>query len=431
MPPWRGVALFVFMTVMQKPILYRAEGLDPIVSITDDGRLMATLEEVMLGWNFVPAVLQAAMPAEDMGEDTRHNAEPVIWIGQGEKGWTCSGENFKEPVTYKDPVATACSLIAAIYKAHTFADLEGLYMHAAGVRAGAGSDDGLILLIGHYRAGKSVVTTACAAAGLQVFSDDIIPLDPDGSIARAPGLAIRLRLPLPDVFATSTRKFIKTHRIAASKRYLYIRPPPNLLARSDETAPIRAVVSLRRTEGASAQLSRLAPGDALNEIIRRNFARELPAGRILDALGRLIDTVPCLSLAYDSAEDAAALLRDGFEDALHKAAPATPTSSGASKPARRTRLLADNAMIHRHHGAMARERDGQAFLTDAEEQIIFHLNPTGTAVWRLLEQPCQFGDLIATFAAAFPDSDTRELTADLSRLIRKLSGSGLVRIDEG
>ncbi len=411
------------MSAMHASNLYRAEGLDPLVAISDDGRLMATLGEVMLGWTIVPA------------KNAEHGAEAVIRIEQGAKGWTCSGATFDKPVTYRDPVATACSLIAALYKAHTLIDREGLFLHAAGVRIGTRASGGLVLLSGHYRAGKSVVTTACAAAGLQVFSDDIIPLDPDGRIARAPGLAIRLRLPLPDAMAPATRDFVETHRIASSERYAYIRPPPDRLAERGEAAPIRAVVSLRRAEDAPARLFRLAPGDALSETIRRNFARETPAGRILDAFDGLITEVPCLRLSYGRAEDAAALLRDAFEGALpefsteNRAEPPAETSSGRKR--RLTRPLADDAMIHRHPGAEARERGGQAFLTDAEEAVIFHLNATGTALWRLLEQPTAFGELAAIFAAGFPDRDAEALASDLSRLIRDLAASGLVRIEAG
>jgi hypothetical protein len=86
-------------------------------------------------------------------------------------------------------------------------------------------------------------------------------------------------------------------------------------------------------------------------------------------------------------------------------------------------------MIHRHPGAAARERGGQAFLTDTEEAVIFHLNATGTALWRLLEQPTPFGELAAIFAAGFPDRDAEALASDLSRLIRDLAANGLVRIE--
>jgi hypothetical protein len=400
---------------MQAPILYRAEGLDPLVAISDDGPLLATLGEVMLGWDIVPAGVA--------GE----GAEPSIEIMRTAEGWACSGENYDEPITYLDPVATACSLIAALYKAHTLADQEGLFLHAAGVRIG----EGLVVLTGHSRAGKSVVTSACAAAGLQVFSDDIIPLAAGGRIARAPGLAIRLRLPVPDTLAPDTRNFIETHRIAASERYAYLRPPPDLLALRDETAPIRAVVSLRRTEGAAAQLSRLTSGDALSETIRRNFAREVPAGRILDAFDDLTAAVPCLSLAYDRAEDAAGLLCDAFLGDLRDAAITAPKAAAARKQKRRIKPLDATTVIYRQPGAEARERSGQAFLTDAEELVIFNLNATGTAVWRLLEDPTRFGEITAIFAAGFPDRDPDDLASDLSRLIRNLAAEGLVRIEAG
>jgi hypothetical protein len=412
---------------MTSSVLYYAEGLTPVVAIRDDGQLMSTLSEVMLGWRF-RSVGDVRKGIEGRaGQD----AEPAIWIEQVAESWTCSGETYDKPVTHHDPVATACSLIAGLFKAHTLADREGLFLHAAGVQVGTGAGRGLVLLTGHYRAGKSITTAACAAAGLQVFSDDIIPLDPGGRIVRAPGLAIRLRLPLPDGLAPHTREFIEKHRIASSERYSYIRPPADLLALRGEAAPIRAVVSLRRAEGVSAQLSRLAPGDALSETIRRNFARETPAGKILDAFDGLVSTVPCLSLAYDRAEDAAALLRDAFEGAFPDISAAQPAESvvGTRKSSRPP--LTGNAVVHRHPGAQARERDGQAFLTDAEELVIFNLNATGAAVWRLLEQPTRFDELAAVFRVGFPDSDPADLTADLTRLIHHLSANKLVDVSKG
>ncbi len=61
--------------------------------------------------------------------------------------------------------------------------------------------------------------------------------------------------------------------------------------------------------------------------------------------------------------------------------------------------------------------------------MIFHLNPTGTALWRLLEQPTLFGELAAIFAAAFPGRDAKALASDLSRMISDLAASGLVFIE--
>lgn len=391
--------------------LYRAEGLDPLVSIADDDPLLATLDEVMLGWRVVP------VPGAGQG------LEPAIQIERGDAGWNCSGETYNTPAFYRDPVATACSLIAALYKAHTLRGSDGLILHAAGVRVG----DGLALLTGHYGAGKSVVTAACAAAGQQIFSDDIIALTPDGSTAHAPGLAIRLRLPLPENLSQSTRGFVDAHRIASSQRYAYIRPPADLLASRGEAAPVSAVVLLSRVEGAAPGLHRVGSGDALGEAIRRNFAREIPAGRILAALDGLVGRVPCLKLTYDRAEDAAALLAKGLGwAAADISGPAITRPVPTTR--RRCRPISASTRISRQDGTQTRERDGQAFLTDADEHVIFNLNQTGAAVWRLLATPLDFGELLAIFVAGFPDRDPDGIASDLSLLIRDLAASGLVKM---
>ena len=62
------------------------------------------------------------------------------------------------------------SLVEAFELARTLADREASFVHAAGIYIGGG----LVLLTGDFRTGKSIFSAACAAAGLQVFSDDII-----------------------------------------------------------------------------------------------------------------------------------------------------------------------------------------------------------------------------------------------------------------
>jgi hypothetical protein len=376
---------------MTNTMLYRAEGLAPLAAISDDGPLMETLRQVMLGWRIVPA------------GDNVHAANAAVEVRRVAGGWTCTGVTFDKPVTYADPVATACSLIATLYKAHTLVDRESLILHAAGVRIGAG----LVLLTGHYRAGKTVFTTACAAAGLQIYSDDIIQLDPEGPVACAAGLAMRLRLPLPDSMTDETR---------------------NRLAWYGERAPIRGVVSLRRAEEGSARLQCLDPGDALSEAIRRNFAREMRAGKILDTFDTLTARVPCLSLAYSRAEEGVELMRQAFEGPSPEIAEQAPARNYRRKR-RSSAPLSDQTRLSRAPGVSARERGDQAFLTDAGQLVIFNLNPTGSAVWRALEQPVTFGELTRLFAAAFPDHDSAELAVDLSSLIRELTRGGLVTIE--
>jgi hypothetical protein len=401
---------------MQAAQLYRAEGLDPLVAISDEGELLAVLDEIMVGWRIAPIPM--------MGQ----GSGAAITIEQGATGWTCAGEVYDEPLTYRDPVSTACSLIANLYKAQTLIDREGLVFHSAGVRIGAG----LVLLTGYYRAGKSLFSAACAAAGLQVFSDDIIPLDPAGRTARAPGLAIRLRLPLPSGLAPEIRDFITAHNIAQNPRYAYVCPSVELLAPRDTVAPVSGIVTLSRKEGARARLWRMPPADALGEAIRRNFAREKPAVGILEALEGLVDAVPCLRMTYDEPGEAVELLRDVFEGRLTEFVPEAPqyipTDPDSESSGRVAVPLDAASVIRRRPGAHFRQRDGEVFLTDAAEQIIFHLNPTGSAVWRLIEQPVPFGEIADLFVTGFPDRDPAALTADLSDLVRRLAQSGLVEI---
>jgi len=91
--------------------------------------------------------------------------------------------------------------------------------------------------------------------------------------------------------------------------------------------------------------------------------------------------------------------------------------------------LPNRALIRRADGVRARERDGQAFLTDAHETLIFNLNATGAAVWRMLGQPATFGEIADTFATAFPERGRDGMAADLSALIGDLAAHGLVEVE--
>lgn len=400
---------------MPTPRIYRAEGLAPSVAISDDGVLLATLKQVMVGWRLVSTEMRDAVGA----------ATANIRVDQGPEGWTCSGVTFKKPMIFPDPVATACGLIAALYKAHTLQDRETVVLHAGGVRIG----EGLVLLTGHYRSGKTVFTAACAAAGLQVYSDDIVPLDTETLLACAVGLGIRLRLPLPDNLAESTRAFIARHRIAASDRYAYIRPPLDRLARHGERVPVCGVVSLRRTDDGAANLKRLPSGNALSETIKRNFARETLAGKIVDTLDAVTARVPCLALSYSRAEDAVMVLRKAFEQALPEDIEQLPSQPSVSSE-RSTATLPVQACLTRAPGVSTRERGDQAFLTNAAESMIFNLNATGAAVWHALAQPMTFGELTGLFSVAFPDRDPADLALDISHLVRRLAKAGLVSVRE-
>ena len=61
--------------------------------------------------------------------------------------------------------------------------------------------------------------------------------------------------------------------------------------------------------------------------------------------------------------------------------------------------------------------------------VIFNLNETAAAFWRLIAEPASFGEVAALFAAGFPERSRDAIAVDLSHLARRLAQRGLVRID--
>lgn len=81
-------------------------------------------------------------------------------------------------------------------------------------------------------------------------------------------------------------------------------------------------------------------------------------------------------------------------------------------------------------GVHVRQMDDQAFLADPDTDVLFHLNPVGTAVWRLLEQPTSQDDIISLLVDAFPDAGRDQITGDVSALLGQLADNGLAFVTE-
>ncbi len=77
------------------------------------------------------------------------------------------------------------------------------------------------------------------------------------------------------------------------------------------------------------------------------------------------------------------------------------------------------------------QMDDQVFLADPDTDVLFHLDPIGSAVWRLLEQPITMDDIIALLTDAFPDAEKGRIEQDVSALFDQLSGNGLINGNEG
>lgn len=77
-----------------------------------------------------------------------------------------------------------------------------------------------------------------------------------------------------------------------------------------------------------------------------------------------------------------------------------------------------------------RQMEGQVFLADPDTDVLFHLDPIGSAVWRLLEQPTPMNDIIALLSDAFPDAEESRIETDVSALFNQLIDNGLINGSE-
>ena len=68
----------------------------------------------------------------------------------------------------------------------------------------------------------------------------------------------------------------------------------------------------------------------------------------------------------------------------------------------------------------------QIFLVNPENEEIYHLNVTGTALWRLLAEPISLEDAIAVLQDAFPDEDRTDIETDVAALFTEFAGHGLI-----
>ena len=68
----------------------------------------------------------------------------------------------------------------------------------------------------------------------------------------------------------------------------------------------------------------------------------------------------------------------------------------------------------------------RAVLLDPTGKELITLNPVGTVVWQLLDEPRDAGEVAAALGAAFPDVPLAKLEEDADRFLAELAASDLV-----
>jgi hypothetical protein len=77
--------------------------------------------------------------------------------------------------------------------------------------------------------------------------------------------------------------------------------------------------------------------------------------------------------------------------------------------------------VYIRNGTIVERRIGETvFLVNPETDIIYQLNPLGTAIWRFLEGSASAEETVAVVRLAFPDIPAIRITEDVHRLLREL-----------
>ena len=332
-----------------------------------------------------------------------------------------------DPIRHRDPVHMICDLVVHLIHGFIATNPSILCLHSAAALMGGR----LVVFPNVYRGGKSLLSGHLAAAGVQIFSDDVVPVRGRGYRGMALGIAPRLRLPLPETVSAEFSRFVTADRGPAGTRYKYLDLGPDRLAPFGSQAPIGAFVLLDRRDGAEAALTPLDRGEALRRVIARNFARRVPARRILQRLERLVMTSPCYRLSYDDSETAVGLLRARFDDQAgwreRRRKVKTPDVKTIGEEYSRPVVSpAEPGPWRRPGHVIERCVAGELFLINEETDSIYHLNPMAGALWRLTGEPVTEADMIELVAAAFPGEDRARIAKDVAALLKSLMKRGLL-----
>ncbi len=397
------------------------KGLSAVVEVPDCPVFIETLRGAAPDWPFAR---------------TGHEVEPLARVEASETVYTLfSPWREGTEITGLSAVRAVCGLLADILTSYIDENPSRLCLHC-----GAALISGrLVMFPSRSHAGKSTLIARLAASGCRIFGDDVLPLNRADDHGVALGLAPRLRLPLPAHASAEFRRFVSENAGPSDDRYQYLALAGNHLAPRGIAAPLGAIILLDRQPEAVTAIGPAGRAETLKALISQNFARGEPAGELLQRLHRLMDALPRFTLRYSDLDEAAALLQRSFAtwppDAGADSAFAPPLRAncdGAPQAAvpetdeRGAPLLTPGMLWRQNPASRWRVVDGEAFLTDANDNAIHHLDPIGTGLWRLLADGITLEEAADVLHGAFPAIARDAIASDLSTVFAQLASSGFI-----
>lgn len=280
--------------------------LDQAIDFVDCDDVIRGMHDVFLGWDLREATAQDPTPVSATVEK------------RGKRWHWQSHETYRPRDWDSHPPATALRVLTDVHEAalhwHLAAHPDLLCIHGAAV----GFKDGLLLFPARGRSGKSTLSAHLAALGHLIFGDDVLSLRNGEGLARglaqglAMGFAPRLRTPLPQITSDQVRQYIKQHSGPSGDGWVYLKPDPGKLAPLGATAPINALILLRRDDGAKVKLEDARTADILRCLVAENIIRTKPLPDIFENLHELSRHLPKHWLTYSDPFEAAAFLSQEF-----------------------------------------------------------------------------------------------------------------------
>ena len=89
--------------------------------------------------------------------------------------------------------------------------------------------------------------------------------------------------------------------------------------------------------------------------------------------------------------------------------------------------VADSTMISRSPSVLTAEVDGEVVMMSIEQGRYFGLDDIGSDIWKRLDTPCSFAELIGRLAVDY-DADRAAIAADVRALLGRMAEQDVVRL---
>ena len=376
--------------------------------------------------------------------------QPIIILRRTPSGrYLLDAPWLPEPL-YEDTATCAlCTLSVDMVTAFCKANPNILCMHAAAIQFRHGS----ILLLGDNGSGKSLLTARLMASGHIGYGDDMVGLMPDNAIMSF-GLPLRLRRPLPPSEALGA--FVQKYKGIGDTRYQYLKSDMPLLASFGQQTRLTHGIVLQRSPGAAETLISVDHAGGMRRILPRYVMHHGMANTVFKHAMTLISQAPILIFRYSDLDSGAEFLCRKLEQtpvpfsteqeyfpAPPKHLPMPPCRARQNSPGsnRISGKISRSPFLHiyreksrirhiRHiqtQGVHSFPEKTGLFLIHASTDAIFHLNPLGQAVWKLLEAPLSETEAILLLKEAFQTIPQPRIQKDIAELFRALRKRGLIQ----